>query len=252
MSGSKIYFISGANNGIGFSLLKELSNDESNVVIGSARKPEEAVDLQNLAKERKNVRVVKLNITSKQSTTEAAEEVSKITGKIDVLISNAGVSYAYGSVLETNEDVWVQHWQTNVLGSIFLYQSFYPLLEKGNAKQMMFISSGLGSIGGYIGMSASAYGQSKAALNYTVKEISVELKDKGFTVVAVHPGQVSTETGKLGHESLVAAYPHLKEMLEKYVITPQEGALSLKTILEKLNPEHNGKFLNNDGTELPW
>ncbi|CUM49356.1 uncharacterized protein AC631_05227 [Debaryomyces fabryi] len=252
MGDSTTFFISGGNKGIGFALVKNLSDNESNIVIASARNPEAATELKSLAEMKKNVHVVKLDVSSKESTIKAATEVSKLIGKIDVLIANAGFADSFGSVLETKEEAWVQHWQTNVLGSVFLYQAFYGLVERGDKKQIVFISSALGSIGGYIGLSVSAYGQSKAALNYTVKEISVELGDKGFTVVAVHPGQVSTDTGKRGNETLIAAKPYLKEMIENYSISPQESATALLVILNKLSPSDNGKFLSYDGTEIAW
>ena len=252
MSSSKTFFISGGNKGIGFALVKDLSENESNIVIASARNPEAATDLENLAKKKENVHIVKLDVTSKESTVEAAAQASKLVGKIDVLIANAGFADAFGSVLDTKEETWVQHWQTNVLGAVFLYQAFYGLVERGDAKQIVFVSSVLGSTGGYIGLRVSAYGQSKAALNYTVKEISVELGDKGFTVVAVHPGQVSTDTGKRGNETLIAESPYLKEMIEKYSITPEFSATALLAILNKLSPNDNGKFLSYDGSEIPW
>jgi len=252
MSESKTFFISGGNKGIGFALVKNLCDNESNIVIASARNPDEAKELRNLAEKKQNVHIVKMDVTSKESTIKAATEVSKLVGKVDVLIANAGFADEFGSVLETKEEVWVQHWQTNVLGSVFLYQAFYELVERGDKKQIVFISSALGSIGGYIGLSVSAYGQSKAALNYTVKEISAEIGEKGFTVVAVHPGQVSTDTGKRGNETLIAAKPYLKEMIEKYSIPPEKSAAALLAILNKLSTNDNGKFLSYDGTEIAW
>lgn len=252
MAKQTVYFITGGNRGIGFELVKRLSENENNIIITSARNIEQSADLSQVNKKRTNVHVVKLDVASKTSVFEAAGEVSKIADKVDVLISNAGVSEAFGTVLDTDEDDWSTHWKTNVLGPVLLYQAFYPLLAKGDAKKIIFMSSMLGSIGGFLGLSVSAYGQSKAAMNYTTKEISTEVAEKGFTVVAVHPGLVSTDTGSRGFSTILAANPHLKDMMDNSTITPETCATTLVDTFAKLTPESNGKFINNDGTELPW
>lgn len=252
MTKQTVYFITGGNRGIGFNLVKQLSERKDNVVITTARKPEDATELNNLIKANSNVHVVKLDVTSKQSNLDAVEEVEKLVEGIDVFISNAAVSDSYKTVLETDEDVWTSHWKTNVLGSIFLYQAFYPLLTKGKDKKIIFISSLAGSIGTFFDVSVSAYGQSKAALNYTTKEISFELREQGFTVVAVHPGMVSTDMGSYGKENILKSSPGLKDIVEAMVITPETSALSLLSVFDKLSKDDNGKFIGYDGSELTW
>ncbi|CAG85936.2 DEHA2C04598p [Debaryomyces hansenii CBS767] len=252
MTKQTVYFITGGNRGIGFNLVKELSERENNVVITTARKPEDATELNKLIKSNSNVHVVKLDVSSKQSNLDAAGEVAKIAEGIDVFISNAAIADSYKTVLETDEELWTSHWKTNVLGSIFSYQAFYPLLAKGNDKQIIFISSLVGSIGGFFDASVSAYGQSKAALNYTTKEISFELREQGFTVVAVHPGMVSTDMGNHGKSRILKSAPHLKDAIEGLVINPETSASSLLSVIDKLSTDDNGKFISYDGSELPW
>lgn len=59
--------------------------------------------------------------------------------------------------------------------------------------KIFFISSVRGSLNGFFPASLSAYGQSRAALNYSMKELSFELKEEGFTVVAFHAGVVLSD-----------------------------------------------------------
>lgn len=252
MTKQTVYFITGGNRGIGFNLVKKISERENTVVITTARNPKDATELNQLTKVNSNVHVVKLDITSKQSNLDAAEEVAKLVRGIDVFISNAAIADSYKTVLDTDEEVWTNHWKTNVLGPIFLYQAFYPLVAKGNKKEIIFVSSLAGSIGTFFNASVSAYGQSKAALNYTTKEISFELRDQGFTVVAVHPGLVSTDMGKLGQETFIKSAPELKETVEALAITPEASASSLLSVFDRLNTDDNGKFISYDGTELTW
>ena len=252
MTNETVYFITGGNRGIGFNLVKQISERKNNVVITTARKPEDATELNELVKTNSNIHVVKLDISSKQSNLEAAGEVAKLVDGIDVFISNAAIAYSYKTVLDTDEEVWTSHWKTNVLGNIFLYQAFYPLVANGNKKQIIFVSSAAASMGGFFEMSSSAYGQSKAALNYTTKEISFELRDQGFTVIAVHPGLVSTDMGNYGMKNILGSTPQLKETVDALAITPETSASSLLSVFDKLSTDDNGKFLSYDGTELPW
>lgn len=252
MTNQTVYFISGGNRGVGLRLVKQLSERESTVVITSARKPEAATELNQLIKNNPNVHVVKLDVTSKESCLKAAQEVANLVEGIDVLISNAAIADTEGTVLGTEEENWIKHYRTNVLGSIFLFQAFYPLIAKGDRKQIVFVSSRVGSIGDYIESSTSAYGQSKAALNYTTKEISFELRDKGFTVIAVHPGLVSTDMGKRGKDKMIKSNPQLKDELENIFLTPETSASSLIGVFDNLDSTHNGRFINYDGVELAW
>ena len=252
MTNKTVYFITGGNRGIGFNLVKQISERKNSVVVTTARKPEYATELNELVKTNSNIHVVKLDISSKQSNLEAAGEVAKLVDGIDVFISNAAIAYSYKTVLDTDEEVWTSHWKTNVLGSIFLYQAFYPLVAKGNKKQIIFISSPAGSIGKFHEFSVSAYGQSKAALNYTAKEISFELRDQGFTVVSVCPGFVSTDLGIHGFKNIIRTAPQFKETMEAIRITPESSASSLLSLFDKLSTDDNGKFLSHEGTELTW
>lgn len=89
---SKVYFISGANRGIGFALTKELSQDSSNIVIGSARDVSNAKELQELVESRKNVHIVGLDVSDAVSIDKLDSQLKDIAKDgIDVLISNAEI-----------------------------------------------------------------------------------------------------------------------------------------------------------------
>ncbi len=68
---STVYFISGANRGIGFSLVKQLSSDSQNIVIASARNPKNATELQDWSKKHPNTKIVKLDISNNRIVLEA-------------------------------------------------------------------------------------------------------------------------------------------------------------------------------------
>ncbi len=74
--------------------------------------------------------------------------------------------------------------------------------------------------------------------------LAAELKPQGFTVVAMHPGIVSTDMGN--------SAAHLVPGMESAVVTPQVSVTAMLKTLAGLGLEQCGGFLNYDGSELPW
>jgi NAD(P)-dependent dehydrogenase (short-subunit alcohol dehydrogenase family) len=244
---SKVYFVTGANRGIGLNLVKTLKNE--GIVFATARNPEGATELNELAKENKNIHVIKLDVNSKRDNEKAAEEVKKIVDKVDVLYVNAGIANSYAPITVVEEDDLERHFRTNVFGAIFTFQAIYPLLQKGSDKTVVFVSTIVASLLGFLPFITGSYGPSKAALNHVVRQIDLELKDSGFKVVAIHPGLVSSDMGSLGLEQFkktgvdISAIP---------VITPESSASQIVKTVNALDKSTGAEFLNYDGSEAPW
>ena len=79
------------------------------------------------------------------------------------------------------------------------------------------------------------YRSSKAALNAVVKSLALDLADRGIAVVAFQPGWVATDMGG-------ATAP----------LSPAESVGALRTQIDRLTPADTGRFLNYDGSEIPW
>ncbi|CCH44625.1 3-oxoacyl-[acyl-carrier-protein] reductase [Wickerhamomyces ciferrii] len=248
MSG-KVYFISGANRGIGYELTKQLSS-----ISATARDPASASDLQQLSKSNSNVQVVKLDVADEKSFEQLDDQLKNIaTNGIDVLISNAGILDAFKPLLETSKESFINNFNVNSVGPILLVKALYKYLEKSQTKQIAFVSSLAGSISNYFPFSTSAYGQSKAALNYAVKEFSFELGSEGYTVVALHPGTVSTDVSKTVFSYFVEKNSEILEAFKDFEsLTPEESAKRLLKNVNNLSKESNGKFFDDNGNEVSF
>ncbi|MDG3088628.1 SDR family oxidoreductase [Vibrio hannami] len=224
-------FITGANRGIGLALVKEyLSLDY--VVHATFRSTDSSSELLSLSEHESNLTCYQLEVTDY----EALSNLVATLPAIDLLINNAGYygpkGYGFGN---TDIDEWRKVFEINTIAPLKLVEAFYPLLMKGDQKRIACISSKVGSMaentsgGGYI------YRSSKAALNSVVKSLSNDLSPEGFTAVALHPGWVQTEMG--GPRALIST---------------QASANGLANVIENLTGSDTGRFLNYDGTELPW
>ena len=219
--------ITGANRGIGLELARQFS-ERGNTVIGTARKPAEAMDLKAL-----KVRVEQLDVTDTASVQALA---GRLQGEpIDLLVNNAGIGgHTADSFAATDFDLVAQTFDVNSLGPMRVTQALLPNLEAGEGKTVVQISSTMGSIeqnrGGYYG-----YRASKAALNMFNKSLAAELGKRGYTCIVMHPGWVKTRMGG-------AAAP----------VKPEDSVAGMLKVIEGLTPEDNGRFIDFQGPAIPW
>ena len=115
-------------------------------------------------------------------------------GRIDILFNNAGIC-AYGLSHELAEDEWDAMIDINLKGAWLVGRRVIPVMIEQGSGSIVNISSIMGSIGETAGGGAVVYRSSKAALNMVSKCLSAELAPRDITVIAFHPGWVSTDMG---------------------------------------------------------
>ena len=79
------------------------------------------------------------------------------------------------------------------------------------------------------------YRSSKAAVNQVVKSLSIDLKQFGINVVALHPGWVQTDMGGANAS-----------------INTHTSVNGLRQVITKIVPANSGQFINYDGTAIAW
>ena len=79
------------------------------------------------------------------------------------------------------------------------------------------------------------YRSSKAELNIAAKSLALDLQDIGVLVGILHPGWVKTDMG--GSQGLIDI---------------KTSVAGMTTVIEKLNQQTSGVFMNYDGSEIPW
>ena len=244
------YFITGANGKIGYAVVEELSKRSDVKIIATVRSLEKAEKLILLKNKTGNVEIVTLDVTSEESVDALDAQLQKVAPDgIDVYIANAGIFNCLFTVKDAPRNIWIDHYKANVLGPILTYQVLYPYLVKKDTRKIIFISSRNSSISQYFPFSVSAYGQSKAALNYTGKELSSELQAENFTVISLSPGVVLNEKAA----GLVANLPsEIQEAFKKESHSALESAIKQLEVIDGLTKESTGKFYNYDGSEIPW
>jgi NAD(P)-dependent dehydrogenase (short-subunit alcohol dehydrogenase family) len=210
MSAEKIALVTGANKGIGFETTRRLAELGWMVWLGSrdaGRAAEAVSELYDLVPGA-DVRPVVLDVTSDDSVTAAREQVHDASGRIDLLVNNAGVAGRFVSPEETLPADFAEVYGVNVVGPVRVTAEFLPLLRKSEAPRVVMVSSGMGSFGITTDparlestLHGLVYPSSKAALNMITSQYAKSLTDIG--VYAVDPGYTATDlNGHSGTQSV--------------------------------------------------
>jgi len=220
--------VTGANRGIGLELCRQLAAGGAEV-IATARDPESADELGKLAP----ARIEALDVADPESVAAFAGALGDTA--VDVLINNAGIGGPGAGIANLDFDEVARTLEVNSLGPLRVTQALLPHLRRGRRRTVVHISSNMGSItnndrGGYYG-----YRASKTALNSLNRTLAHELGCLGFTCVVLHPGWVRTGMGGDGAP-----------------LTPEESVRGLVKIVAGLTAEHNGRFFDHTGVQLPW
>lgn len=222
--------ITGANRGLGLEFAKQYAADGW-TVIATCRNP---IGVGELAEIEGDIAVYGLDVNNPPSLERF---VTDLDGRaIDVLINNAGV---YGPKGITAKDVTAEDWmpvmQTNMMAPLFMARALLENVAKGDRKLIVNISSVMASIEKGSAGSEYIYRSSKAALNMVMACYAQEITDTGVAVVMFHPGWVQTDMGGPSAS-----------------LTPTQSITALRSSIEKLSFEDTGKFMNYDGTPMPW
>lgn len=142
--------------------------------------------------------------------------------------------------LETvNYDALHKTFTVNTYGPILLTQALLPNLFASSHPRIAVMSSRMGSISDNSSGGSYSYRASKAAVNALFKSLAVDLKEKGVTVILLHPGIVKTNL-------------FLGEGEVKGAVEADQAASELWRVLMGKGVESSGKWWHRNGEELPW
>jgi NAD(P)-dependent dehydrogenase (short-subunit alcohol dehydrogenase family) len=197
--------VTGANKGIGFEVARDLTRKNFHVFLGARDEKAGTAAAEKLNQELKRqvhgeetgrgaVTALKIDISKPESIKRAAEEFSRSTDRLDVLINNAGILLDDDKdVLMVAPEIFETTLRTNTVGALLVSQAFVPFLKKSDAPRIVNVSSGGGQLADGADGWAPAYCISKTALNGVTVQLAAALPK--FAVNSVCPGWVRTDMG---------------------------------------------------------
>ena len=222
--------ITGSSRGIGLEFAKQYAA-EGWEVIATCRRRDQSGALRQV---QGDMRVETLDVSDFASVEALGKQLDGVP--IDLLINNAGI---YGPRVVPYDTVdysaWAEVLRVNTMACLKVSAVFSRNVARSKRKTIVAITSAMGSVSENSSGGAYIYRSSKAALNAVMRSLSIDLKPKEIIVVVLHPGWVRTDMGGSG--------AHLDAF---------ESVAAMRDVIGKLGPTNSGRFLNYDGTELPW
>jgi NAD(P)-dependent dehydrogenase (short-subunit alcohol dehydrogenase family) len=179
----KIAVITGGSSGIGLATGERFVEEGAYVFITGRRQSELDKAVKQIGK---NVIGVRGDVSDLSDLDRLYETVKQQKGRIDILVSNAGIAeYApLGTITESHFD---KTFRVNVKGLLFTVQKALPLFQDGGS---IILTAAAGASKGYEGF--SVYSATKSAIRSFARSWTVDLKRRKIRVNAVSPGPIDT------------------------------------------------------------
>ena len=208
MNGKRVALVTGANQGVGFQVAKELVENGVTVLVGSRSLERGEAAAQQIGP---GATAIQLDVTDGASIAAAAQRIREEIGHLDLLVNNAAISNTRKGDLSLAEYAKTSRasnasldeiravWETNVFGPLAVYQAMLPLLRESSDARIVNVSSGVGSLTAnadpahpYHANFGPIYPASKAALNAMTLAMMVELESTDIKVNIVSPAFTKT------------------------------------------------------------
>lgn len=228
MTATRIALVTGANQGVGLQVAKEMVAHGVTVFLGSRDLERGRIAARDLGP---NATAIQIDVTDQRSIDAAAQRIQTAYGRLDLLVNNAaisntgrapGVSVEDHALATAPSNVSLDEvravWETNVFGVLAVYQAMLPLLRQSADARIINVSSGVGSLTRnadpafpYRAIFGPVYPASKTALNAITLAMMIELEPTNIKVNLVSPaftrtnlnGYAGTETVEHGSREVV-------------------------------------------------
>ncbi|MFE5301907.1 oxidoreductase [Streptomyces sp. NPDC056632] len=192
MTTTKTALVTGASSGIGEATALKLIG-LGYTVYGAARRTDR---LRKLAE--RGVRPLGMDVTDDDSMRSGVDRIVSETGRIDVLVNNAGYG-SYGALEDVSQDEARRQFDVNVFGAVRLTQLVLPHMRARRSGTVVNITSMGGKIYTPLG---GWYHGTKFALEALSDCLRIEAKPFGIDVVVIEPGGIRTEWSGIAADHL--------------------------------------------------
>ncbi len=184
----KTILITGATSGIGLATAKIFAQNNFKIIITS-RKQENLDKTTTLLDNSSNVLALKFDVSKREETYIALQNLPPEFAEIDILVNNAGNAYGLESIPEGNEQDWDNMIDINVKGLLNVTKALTP--------KMMELKKGhiinVGSLAGYeVYPNGGVYCASKYAVRAITEGLRKDLNAFEVKVSSINPGLVET------------------------------------------------------------
>lgn len=197
--------VTGSTRGIGRATAIALAERGAHVIVSGRDEGRGRRTVQALRTTGATADFVPADLVRHCGAQSLAERALRVTGRVDILVNDAGV-FTFGPTISRTEADVNHIYNLNVKAPFFLVQSLVPQMVERGSGAVVNILTGAAYRGS---PAAGLYGSSKAALLLLTKGWAAEFGPSGVRVNAVSPGMIRTEGtgGGAGLEEIAATIP---------------------------------------------
>ncbi len=184
----KVAIVTGSGMGIGLSAARKLAQEGASVVICSDREDQARQAAAGLREEGLEVTGLRADVTNAAEMEGLIDAVVEAYGGVDVLVNSAGVQ-RYGTVVDTEEDVWDEVLGVNLKGMYLAARYAIPEMKRRGGGAIVNVSS-VQAIASQTGV--AAYTASKGGVNALTRAMALDHAHENIRVNAVCPASVDT------------------------------------------------------------
>jgi len=195
----KVVIVTGAAQGIGLCAAERFAQEGAYVAIWDFNAEKGAASEKQLKDKGYKVRFQQVNVADMASVKAAVQALLQETGRIDVLVNNAGITRD-ASLLKMTEEQWQQVLDVNLGGVFHCTQAVAPTMVEQKSGCIINTSSVVGLYGNY---GQTNYVATKSGVIGMTKVWARELGRKGVRVNAVAPGFIATDMVETVPENVI-------------------------------------------------
>jgi 2,3-dihydro-2,3-dihydroxybenzoate dehydrogenase len=185
----KVAMVTGAGSGIGLATARALAQAGVRVALCDVNQ----AALDNAASEIARIGVTplafELDVADHTRVEAVVGDIARTCGKLDILFNSAGIFRQPSNLLDMPEALWDQHWDVNLMGTIFCAQAAAREMLRRQYGRIINVASVAGDLPR---LHMRHYCVTKAGVRMFTKCLALELASQGVTVNAIAPGPTDT------------------------------------------------------------
>lgn len=187
---NKVAIVTGAGQGIGFGISRQLALQGAAVVLNDIDEALARQAAQKIQDENGNCIAIPGDAATQTGISQLIAAAAGHFGKLDIAIANAGITL-FGDFLSYPPESFYKVMQVNLGGSFFLAQAAAnQMIRQGHGGSILLLSSVTAH---QAHQQLAAYGMSKAALEMLARNLVIDLSPHRITINTIAPGATQTE-----------------------------------------------------------
>lgn len=243
----KVSIITGAANGIGQACARLFAEQGAKVVLADIQDAPGQALAQELQAQGQQASYVHCDVGRKADVDALVQQVLALHGRIDVLVSNAGIFKA-APFLEVSESDFDEVLRVNLKGAFLVGQAAARAMKASGGGAIVHMSS----VNGVMAIpEIASYNVSKGGINQLTRAMALALADDGIRVNAVAPGTIATE---LARKAVLTSDASRTKILSrtpmKRLGEPEEVARTVAFLASDASSYITGEILTVDGGRM--